>query len=326
MVQPASKQQLLDNFDLLPPQLFSHNDQQDLWQSSTVDTSTSNGWGGRIADLIGDTNDPLPMSVTLFGNNLFQSGSLSQPLSVDEGGPETFAALSREQFWNEARADVFDRIMQDVRQPLERAYQQQILRASTNNQRILTTLDVVDDTTVDYPENNPLSGQLQMVARLIAGQPVTGQPRQIYHVGMGGWDTHDNQANLHPQLLASLGDAMAAFQQDLENRGLGNQVTTFTLSEFGRTLTSNGDGTDHGWAGHQLIMGGAIKGGELFNTLPELTLNSNDDLDDGRMIPTLSVDQYGAALARWFGVSTSDLDLVFPNLNRFDPDALQLFS
>jgi uncharacterized protein (DUF1501 family) len=119
---------------------------------------------------------------------------------------------------------------------------------------------------------------------------------------------------------------MAAFQQDLENRGLGNQVTTFTLSEFGRTLTSNGDGTDHGWAGHQLIMGGAIKGGELFNTLPELTLNSNDDLDDGRMIPTLSVDQYGAALARWFGVSTSDLDLVFPNLNRFDPDALQLFS
>ena len=326
MVQPASKQQLLDNFDLLPPQLFSHNDQQDLWQSSTVDTSTSNGWGGRIADLIGDTNDPLPMSVTLFGNNLFQSGSLSQPLSVDEGGPEIFAALSREQFWNEARADVFDRIMQDVRQPLERAYQQQILRASTNNQRILTTLDVVDDTTVDYPENNPLSGQLQMVARLIAGQPVTGQPRQIYHVGMGGWDTHDNQANLHPQLLASLGDAMAAFQQDLENRGLGNQVTTFTLSEFGRTLTSNGDGTDHGWAGHQLIMGGAIKGGELFNTLPELTLNSNDDLDDGRMIPTLSVDKYGAALARWFGVSTSDLDLVFPNLNRFDPDALQLFS
>jgi len=130
---------------------------------------------------------------------------------------------------------------------------------------------------------------------------------------------------LHPQLLAQLGDGLAAFQADIEQRGMAERVTTFTLSEFGRTLTSNGDGTDHGWAGHQIIMGDAIKGGEIFGQLSELALNSEDDLEDGRMIPKFSIEQMGAALSTWFGLTPSELNAVFPHLSRFDENALSLF-
>lgn len=326
MVQPATKEVLLANEAYLPPQLFSHNDQQSLWQSSTLDTATAYGWGGKVADLIGDTNDLLPMNFTLFGNNLFQSAQYSQPLSVDQNGPETFAALDRQYEWNQTRIAAFERILADVNQPLERAYRSQMVRAEANNQRILDTLETVPESEVVYPAENHLAGQLQMIAKLIAGQSTTGQSRQIYFAGMGGWDTHDNQSSEHPRLLQILGEAMLAFQNDLDARALSEKVTTFTSSEFGRTLTSNGDGTDHGWAGHQMVMGGAIQGGEIFNTLPALALGSNDDLDDGRMIPTLSVDQLGANLVKWFGLSESETQFVFPNLNRFDANALNIFT
>ncbi|MFC3093444.1 DUF1501 domain-containing protein [Alteromonas sediminis] len=325
MIEPASKQQLRESDALRPPQLFSHNDQQSLWQSSIMDTQATTGWGGRIADLLGDQNDSLPMNMTMFGNNLFQAGTLFQPFSVDQSGPENFAALDPQKSWNSQRVMAFQRLLDDVSHPLGRAYANQVVRAATNNQRVIDALSPVPESQVIYPVNNPLSGQLQMVARLIESQPALGQSRQIYFVGLGGWDTHDNQAELHPQLLAQLGEGLAAFQADLEQRNLAEQVTTFTLSEFGRTLTSNGDGTDHGWAGHQIIMGGGIKGGDIFGSLSELALNSEDDLEDGRMIPKLSIEQMGAALSAWFGLTSSELNAVFPHLSRFDENALQLF-
>lgn len=323
--QPLTKAMILNDNGLVPPQLFSHNDQQSLWQSATMNTRALSGWGGRMADLIADTNDSLSMNMSIFGSNLMQSGTSIQPFAVDSSGPETFVALDASKDWNRERVTVFDQILDDSNHPLSIAYANKMASADLNNQRIQAALDTVSDTSVNYPETD-LAGQLEMVAKLIASQPMLGQQRQIFFVGMGGWDTHDAQSTLHPQLLASLGDALASFQQDIDNRQLQEQITTFTLSEFGRTLTSNGDGTDHGWGGHQMVMGGAIKGGDVFGTLPELALNSSDDLQDGRMIPTVSVDQYGGALAQWFGLTDNELNAVFPNLSRFDASALNLFN
>ena len=322
--QPLTKSMIYNDYSLAPPQLFSHNDQQSLWQSATMQTNSVSGWGGRIADLIADSNDSLSMNLSIFGNNLMQSGTTVQPFAVDPEGPELFVALNPQQNWNSERVASFQQILNDTAHPLARAYATQINSANENNQRILEALEIVTPSTVNYP-NNGLASQLQMVASLIASQPTIGQQRQIFYVGMGGWDTHDAQATQHPALLATLGDSLAAFQQDLDSRMLRDQVTTFTLSEFGRTLTSNGDGTDHGWGGHQMVMGGAVQGGNIFGTMPELALNSDDDLEDGRMIPTLSVDQYGSAISKWFGLSDNELAVVFPNLDRFDSSALDMF-
>ncbi|MFC4701200.1 DUF1501 domain-containing protein [Glaciecola siphonariae] len=325
MTQPVTKAMIKNQPSLLPPQLFSHNDQQGLWQSGLGYTGSSTGWGGRMADLIADTSDPLSMNLSINGNNLMQAGTIIQPFSVDASGPEQMAALDPTKDWNARRIDVFSRLLEDVQHPFERAYASKLQSAAQNNERLIQALSSVAPTEVSYNEDNNLAQQLKMVARLIASQQALGQPRQIYFVGMGGWDTHDNQSSVHPQLLQYLGHALQSFQQDIDARGLAQGVTTFTMSEFGRTLTSNGDGTDHGWGGHQMVMGDAVKGGEIFGRLPSLALNSNDDMGDGRMVPELSVEQMGADLARWFGLSEPEINTIFMNLNRFDANALSMF-
>jgi uncharacterized protein (DUF1501 family) len=325
LAQPLTKSMIAKNDSLLPPQLFSHNDQQSLWQSASMNTSSTTGWAGRMADLIADTNDNLSMNLSIYGNNLMQSGTSIQPFSLSASGPENFAALNPAQDWNANRVAIFERLMDDVSTPLQRAYANKLLSAAGNNQRLLQAIETVEPTSVNYPNGSDLADQLKMVATLIASQEHLGQARQVYFVGMGGWDTHDAQSTVHPQLLSVLGDALLAFQQDLDQRELSQQVSTFTMSEFGRTLTSNGDGTDHGWAGHQLIMGGAVEGGSIFGHMPSLTLNSDDDLGDGRILPSLAVDQFGGALTKWFGLSDNEMNAVFPNLHRFDADYLSMF-
>jgi uncharacterized protein (DUF1501 family) len=163
-----------------------------------------------------------------------------------------------------------------------------------------------------------------MVAKLMAVRDNLDSniTRQVYFVGLGGWDTHDNQSSKHYGLLQHLSKSLHAFNSTLEELGLQNQVTTFTASEFGRSLTPNNDGTDHGWGGHNLIMGGSVKGGDIFGTMPKLEIDSPDVLKNGRVIPTTSVEQYSATLARWFGLSSSEINTVFPNLHRFNTNNL----
>ncbi len=141
--------------------------------------------------------------------------------------------------------------------------------------------------------------------------------RQLFVVGVGGFDTHDGQLLNQPQLLGGLSDALAAFDAAMQALGVDQQVTAFTLSDFGRTLTSNGDGTDHGWGGHQLVLGGAVRGGDIYGTMPSLVLGGPDDVDAGRMVPTIAVQEYAATLLRWFGLAESGIDQVIPDLGRF---------
>ena len=325
LLQPVTKLQATQDRTLLPPQLFSHNDQQNHWQSGKPQDPAFSGWAGRMAELITDTQSSLPINLSIDGINLLQTGSNSSPFSLNASGPEQFAGLDATQDWNLGRVSAFERLMSNTPHVLEQGFKNVLVSASTNNTLIASALEQALQTQVQYPANNDLAGQLKMVANLASVQAQLGQERQIFYVGLGGWDTHDNQATVHPRLLQSLSEALSAFQTNIDELGLAEQITTFTMSDFGRTLTSNGDGTDHGWGGHQLIMGGAVNGGELYGTMPSLELDSDDDLGDGRMIPTLSVDQYAASLSRWFGLSENELNAVFPNLSRFDNSDLGFF-
>ena len=325
LLAPVTKQQLLTNINLAPPQLFSHNDQQDHWQTSRPDAPSVTGWAGRMADLLADQSSSLPLNLSIFGNNLMQTGTSTALFSLSPEGPEQFAALDPEQAFNAERISVFEQLLNEGSHVLEQGYAQLVNRAMGNNILVRDALASSVDSNITYPTRNRLADQLEIVARLISVEQLLGHRRQVYFVGLGGWDTHDQQAVLHPQLLTTLGEALFAFQQNIEQLGMADAVTTFTMSDFGRTLTSNGDGTDHGWGGHQLVMGGAVNGGQILGTLPALALGSDDDLDDGRIIPTTSVDQYIASLARWFGLSISELNAVLPNANRFDLNRLQLF-
>jgi len=318
LLQPVNKTQALNNWSLLPPQLFSHNDQQNHWQTSWPEQSTNTGWAGRMADLIMDTANPLSMNYSLSGTNTWQTGTQAIPYTMHASGLEQFDALNPEQEWNAHRVDVFNQLLNANEHVLGKGYANVIHRAQNNIAALSGALESVPDSSTVYPESD-IAQQLKMVANLCKVQQTLGQQRQVFYVGMGGFDTHDVQATSHPALLRVLSEALAAFQLDLDTAGIDEQVTTFTMSDFGRTLTSNGDGTDHGWGGHQIIMGGAVNGGNIYGTMPEdLSLNSADDLGDGRMLPTTSVDQYAATLSRWFGLSENEINAVLPNLSRFN--------
>jgi uncharacterized protein (DUF1501 family) len=180
------------------------------------------------------------------------------------------------------------------------------------------------DVAVPGEFSSPLAQQLKIVARIIAARQALGARRQVFFVSQNGYDNHAGLNDTHPALLKELGQALAAFQQALSAIGVADQVTTFTASEFGRTLGSNGNGSDHGWGSHHFVLGGAVKGGRYYGSHPEIALDGPGFVDNGRLLPTLAVDQLGASLGGWFGASREDLGLVFPNLRRFDAQALDL--
>ncbi|MFQ3250209.1 MAG: hypothetical protein ACI9O6_002047 [Glaciecola sp.] len=326
LVEPVTKQQLTNNPDLLPPLLFSHNSQQSLWQSGQMKTQAVTGWLGTMADLMQDTNTTLPTTFSISNNGLLTSGTQSQALVLNSTGPEAFGALDANNSADEWRIAAFERLQEQTKSPLDREYAKRTGLARANNQLVQAALDTMPQRTTAYPSNNSLANELKMVADLISVQSALSQQRQLFFVSLGGWDTHDAQVTAHPQLLSTLSEALAAFNADINMQNKGEEVTTVTLSEFGRTLTSNGDGTDHGWAGHQLAMGGAVNGGKVLGYLPQQRIGTNDDIGDGRIIPSTSIEQLGADLASWYGLSDNEIAAVFPNLDRFDSGALKLFT
>jgi uncharacterized protein (DUF1501 family) len=322
LLQPVTKSQIQSNSGLLPPQLFSHNDQQKHWQTAWPEQSAITGWAGRMADLIMDTTNPLSMNLSIDGTNILQTGANSLPYSLDASGVEYFSALNPNESWNNERVSIFQQLMSAESHLLGQAHNAIYNRAQSNIDLVSNAIASDSMPEFSYPEGQ-LADQLKMVATLASSQKLLSHPRQVFFVSMGGFDTHDNQTTDQPRLLQNLSSALSAFNADLQSRGLSDNVTSFTMSDFGRTLTSNGDGTDHGWGGHQIIMGGAVKGGDIYGVMPEdFTLNSPDDFGDGRIIPTTSVDQYAATLAKWFGLSINEINVVFPNLSRFDKNDL----
>jgi uncharacterized protein (DUF1501 family) len=176
-----------------------------------------------------------------------------------------------------------------------------------------------------FNTSNALASQLQMVAKTIAARQALGTKRQVFFVSLGGFDLHDNLVDQHPGLLTSVSEALSSFFAATVELGISHAVTTFTASDFGRTLTSNGDGSDHGWGSHHVVMGGAVLGQRFYGSLPVTAINGPDDVGQGRLLPTTSVDQFGATLATWFGVPATEMSTVFPNIGHFSQGTLPVF-
>jgi uncharacterized protein (DUF1501 family) len=327
---------------LVPPDLFSHSHQTETWQTNVAaSASTVNpGWGGKLSELLAAANaaaNNIPASYTLSGNNLWQSGNSTRPFAVRPGqGIGSFEAFDNGT-WppsEPGRSAIWNRILGLNRtHVLERQAAGLFVDTQRKADQLREALASSPTITTPYNSNNPLASQLRAAAQLIAIRQVLGIKRQILYVSLGGWDTHDSQLDTQSRRLATLSEALLSFYRTTQELGIANSVTTFTASEFGRTLTSNVDGTDHAWASDGLVLGGAVAGGRIhgspiaYTDVPELTSGGTqmfgpDDVGSGRFIPKYSVDQYGATMAKWMGVVDADLPLIFPNLNRFSVKTL----
>jgi uncharacterized protein (DUF1501 family) len=318
LLAPTTREQFQRESVPLPPQLFSHNDQQVHWQTSWPDQPAKTGWGGRMADLVNSFNSgsQLSMSISLMGGNVFQVGSQVFPYSVSPGGVISLW------YYNEAYNNpetIVTKAMLDAAYPnvFERTYSQIFKRAIENSQRLSLALESAPALTTSFPANS-LADKLKMAAKLISVRAALGLRRQVFFVDQQGYDTHGEQITTHAGLLRELSQALAAFHQATVELGVESQVTSFTQSDFGRTYKSNGKGSDHGWGNHQFVLGGSVKGGAIYGNVPLQRVDGPDDTSEGRWIPTVATDEYAATLARWFGVQASDLPQMLPNIGRFN--------
>lgn len=320
----------------LPPQLFSHLDQRSYYQAAGV-AANGSGWGGRLADLFGASNaSSLFTCISPAGNSLFLTGLNTKTYSVSadprSSGAIPIAAATSPLFGSAACQAAMSALITAQRTGangtaanlFESTYAN-VVGSSIDGARILAgALPPATVTTFPPSTATNLSDQLAMVARIIAARNATGigAMRQVFMVGVGNFDTHNGVTTQQPPLLADVASAMAAFYAETVQLGVDKNVTSFTVSDFGRTLNSDGDGSDHGWGSVHFVVGGAVKGRQYYGTppviAPNLTTPGPLDVGRGRFIPTLSVDQFGATLGSWFGVSDTELLTVFPNLANFD--------
>ncbi len=330
--QPLTKQLYTSRPDMRPMQLFSHNDQQVEWQTSVTDkpfNEVGTGWGGRTADLINalNSNNRISMSLTLNGQNTFQVGKSVSQYAVGTNGAIALTGSGTGTSVNGLRtAAMNDALALQNGNLFETAFGGLTSGAIGNSSLLSTIITGASPVQAVFNAvpNTSLAQQLHMVARLVNAQSQLSLKRQIFFVRIGGFDLHDNQVTLgntvsgaHANLLRDISLSLNAFNTALTQLGAQDQVTTFTASDFGRTYDTNGDGSDHGWGSHHFILGGAVKGGDIYGRMPDFTRDGPDDTGRGRWIPSTSVDEFAATLAKWFGVSATNLPLIFPNIGRF---------
>ena len=319
LIQPTSKTQYTNKSAPLPPKLFSHNDQQSVWQSSSPEGSRS-GWGGRMGDLFAASNGNATFTcVSASGNAVFLSGQSAVQYQVTSNGSVPLNGLKNPLFGSSACSAALRTLVTAPRTHLFESEHTRIMTRSIDADVQLTTaLAGTTPLATVFPSGNTLAGQLDMVARMIAARSSLGAKRQVFFVSIGGFDTHDNLLQDHPALMGQVGPALTAFQAAMTELGVADLVTTFTASDFGRTLTTDGDGSDHGWGSmHFVLGGGAVRGRAFYGTPPVIANNGPDDVGQGRLLPALAVDQFGATLGKWFGVSDTELATVMPNLANF---------
>jgi uncharacterized protein (DUF1501 family) len=313
LVGPVTKSEYLSGSAAVPSELFSHSDQSVQWQTSAPN-EVRIGWGGRTADLLRSMNSNTSVSLTISvaGTNVFEVGNMVIPFQVSPTSSFALAGFNGTANANVRLQAFKDLLAQPHQNLLEKAYADTVTRSIADNEILLG----VPPLNTTFP-NTDLGQQLKMVARFIGGRTNLGMRRQIFFCAVQGYDTHAGQLTAQTSLLTELSQALSAFYSATVELGAEQQVTTFTASDFGRTFRSNGFGSDHGWGNHQFVLGGAVRGGRLYGTFPELAVDGPDDTGQGRWIPTTSVDEFSATMASWFGVANSDLATVFPNIGRF---------
>lgn len=305
----------------VPLGLFSHADQIQQWQTGIVDARDTEGWGGRMADLLQGVNaaNGISMNISLSGNNVFQSGATVGEYSVEaaEQGAAGINAYDDGTRFGAYRKQVIDSLL-GVGQDniLRREYRSRLVNAIESQKIFAGALQQAPALGTAFSANY-FSQALRQIARIISVRAQLGASRQTFFVTVGGWDHHDDVLNQQAAMLPMISVGLAEFRNALNELAVLDAVTTFTTSDFGRTLTSNGKGSDHGWGGHHIVMGGAVNGGTYFGTYPEIKPGSPLDVGRGIYAPTTSVDEYFAELALWFGVPASELAQVLPNVTRF---------
>jgi uncharacterized protein (DUF1501 family) len=310
-----------------PPKLFSHNDQQSIWQSSSPEGSTI-GWGGNLGDLALTSNsNSLFTCISITGNTVFLAGDTALSYQIGSGGPVKINGVTNNVYGSATVKAAMEKLVQQPRtHVLENEYNRVTARQITSGTQVQTAIDANPATAAPFntfPANNSLADQLKMVARLIAGRTTLGTARQVYFVSMGGFDMHDGLLAGHVAQLQRVSDAMTEFYKATVALGVADKVTAFTASDFGRTLASNGDGSDHGWGSHHFVVGGAVKGASFYGAPPPISVGNTTAPEDqwhvgqGRLLPSTAVDQYAATLGKWFGVADDEMSGILPNLKNF---------
>jgi uncharacterized protein (DUF1501 family) len=319
LVQPTT-QAAYRAFQNLPENLYSHSDQQDQWQSAQLAGTPISGWAGKIADNVQTFNSSamFPPILSISGSPVFCTGVTTRPFSMDPGQPPGLVGFDSSAASQARYAATQQLLTFDSGLSMVQAANAVTGQAVKFAQVLSDALKNIPPLATQFP-GDYLGQQLQQIAQVISARSALGVQRQIFFAAVGGFDTHANQLPQQVQLLSSVSKGMSAFYQATQELGVANQVTQFTLSEFSRTLEpGSSGGSDHAWGGHQLVLGGAVKGNAIYGKFPTLVLGGPDDADqNGRFIPTTALDQYATTLATWFGVSPANLSSIFPNLVNF---------
>ena len=319
LVRPTTRTQFRGGQVTVPQNLFSHSDQQAQMQTAALDGNGQTGWAGRTADKIQSIyGGTFPVIISLAGTNIFCEGLVARSIE-SSGNPTKLLSGFGSSAESQSRMSALQSLLTfDTGVSLIQAASNTTSNALQDSKALADAIAGAPALATVFP-NNGLANQLKQVAQIISVRATLGLQRQIFFVSLGGFDTHSDQLNAQTGLYTQLSQAMNAFYQATVEIGAASQVTSFTLSDFNRTYQPDStSGTDHAWGGHHLIMGGGVHGGDFFGTFPTLALGGPDDAtNEGRWIPTTSLDQYAATLANWFGVPTADLPTIFPNLANF---------
>jgi uncharacterized protein (DUF1501 family) len=307
----------------LPLGLFSHSDQIEQWQTSIPDNRSGIGWGGRMADLLKSLNSEnrFSMNISLDGSNIWQAGNTIAEYAIRDTGADSMtgynsAYLANQQLTQIRSAALDSQMALEYQNVFQKSFAKSKKDATAAYDAFTAATNVALPAGVTWP-NTPLAGQLKMVAKTIAGRGGLGQRRNTFFINYGGFDHHSGLIANQAAMLPVVNDAVKAFYDTLVALGAENEVVLYSASDFGRTLTSNSQGSDHAWGGNQFVLGGQVKGKQFYGTYPDLYQDSLLDVGRGRLIPTTSVDEFFAEMALWLGVSKTNLPLVLPNISRF---------
>ena len=322
LVEPTTIRTYSNGSAVLPRALFSHNDQRREWQTSVPQSSLKTGWGGRLADrmMAFNSSNEVSMNISLQGTNLLQTGDRSFAYAIDHNGAKTLigSASRIESELNRVNA-AKSLVEQNYRDVLKRAFAEEARRSYDTAEVFASAFDAARVRTV-FP-NTPFGRDLSAVAKTISIRESLGHQRDLFFVQLGGFDNHGELLDTHSGQLAMLDDALSAFWRSLGELGVGDEVCLFSCSDFGRTLRSNGRGTDHAWGGNSLVLGGCVNGSRIYGDYPDagdLRIGAGLDVgSNGRLLPTTSCDEYFAELALWFGLEPSELSDVLPNIGNF---------